>query len=26
MKYVKFQDSANKWVNGFEIIGKRWNP
>jgi plasmid replication initiation protein len=23
MKYVKFQDSANKWVNGFEIIGKR---
>ena len=23
MKYVKFQDSTNKWVNGFEIIGKR---
>ena len=26
MKYVKFQDSTNKWVNGFELIGKRWNP
>jgi len=23
MKYVKFQDSTNKWVNGFELIGKR---
>ena len=24
MKYVKFQDSVtNKWVNGFELIGKR---
>ena len=22
-KYVKFQDSFGKWVNGFEIIGKR---
>jgi hypothetical protein len=23
MKYVKFQDSSGKWVNGFELIGKR---
>jgi hypothetical protein len=23
MKYVKFQDSVGKWVNGFELIGKR---
>jgi len=22
MKYVKFQDSVGKWVNGFELIGK----